>query len=262
MAAPRGLRDLCPPTRDRNGAPCVGSKRSPNDGPPGKKSCLLETSDITAGLCPSAKPALRLGVHWVPDRDTRPVAPLLGAPELGGPTRGSGACGAREGGGTSEHGPPAPRELSSTTDSGSLLGSQGLCLQHGDKDRDTGGQRGLHEACEGSVTEAFAEPSRGQRRDSERPRGRGSRAPAADVPPLRPLGRRPVRSGSLRFASAWAAPGAAQHPRGPRGASAGRMERRIRGRRRREVRRGRGPSSLPARKPGPTGPAAQQPSHP
>lgn len=191
MAAPRGLWDLCPPTRDRNGAPCVGSKRSPNDGPPGKKSCLLETLDITAGLCPSAKPALRLGVHWVPDRDTRPAAPLLGAPELGGPTRGSGACGAREGGGTSEHGPPAPRELSSTTDSSSLLGSQGLCLKHGDKDRDTGGQRGLHEACEGSVTEAFAEPSGGRRRDSERPRGRGSRAPAADgppLPPLRPLG--------------------------------------------------------------------------
>ena len=52
------------PDQDRNGAPCVGSTVL-TARPPGKKSSLLEILDVTAGLCPSAKPALRLGVHWV-----------------------------------------------------------------------------------------------------------------------------------------------------------------------------------------------------
>lgn len=81
-------------------------------------------------------PSQRFAWGFTGCRDTHPMAPLLGAPELGGPTRGSGACGAREGGGRSEHGPGSPHahEPSSTTDSGSLLRSQGLCLHHGDKD--------------------------------------------------------------------------------------------------------------------------------
>ena len=104
-------------------------------GPPGKKSCLLEILDVTAGLCPSAKPALRLGVHW-----------LSGHPPYGTAAGGSRARGTHQGQrsvcsprgwrqvGARAPGSPHAHEPSSTTDSGSLRGSQGLCLHHANKD--------------------------------------------------------------------------------------------------------------------------------
>ena len=153
--------------------------------------------------------------------DTGPAGPLRGSPELGGPSGGGGACGAQEGRGRPQHRlgrlarAPGALPASETREGSEACVRPGLLSD-------------LSLRCP-VLTVNAASLSTGAPVNNRRAGAPGG--PRLMARPRRPLGRCPARSGRLQFASACAAPGAAQRTdgeadRGWRGCCAGRGGRR------------------------------------